>query len=146
MPIVYDFSPDMPPMPPAMPMMGAMAPQMAMPQMMAAPQMAAAPDAAAAPAADAADAGKKKEKKEEAAPAVEDVNTKKEVSVKMTAIEASTKIKVLKLVREVLSLGLKETKEFIESLPKVVKKGIPQEEADDLMKKFQEAGATMVKE
>ena len=141
---------DMPPMPPSMPppMMGAM-PQMAMPQM-AMPQMTAA---AAAPAADAAaaapaaeePAAKKKEKKEEA-PVVEDVNSKKEVTLKMTGFEDSTKIKVLKLVREVLSLGLKETKEFIESLPKVVKKGVDQAEADDLIGKFKEAGATVVKE
>jgi large subunit ribosomal protein L7/L12 len=51
------------------------------------------------------------------------------------------KIKVIKAVREVTSLGLTEAKSFVESAPKPVKEGIPRDEADAIAKKLQEAGA-----
>ena len=51
------------------------------------------------------------------------------------------KIKVIKAVREVTSLGLTEAKAFVESAPKPVKEGIPKDEADAIAKKLQEAGA-----
>jgi large subunit ribosomal protein L7/L12 len=51
------------------------------------------------------------------------------------------KIKVIKAVREVTSLGLTEAKAFVESAPKPVKQGIPKDEADAIAKKLQEAGA-----
>ena len=51
------------------------------------------------------------------------------------------KIKVIKAVREVTSLGLTEAKAFVESAPKAVKEGIPKDEADAIAKKLQEAGA-----
>jgi large subunit ribosomal protein L7/L12 len=51
------------------------------------------------------------------------------------------KIKVIKAVREVTSLGLTEAKAFVESAPKPVKEGIPRDEADAIAKKLQEAGA-----
>src|ERR1700760_4233696 len=51
------------------------------------------------------------------------------------------KIKVIKAVREVPSLGLTEAKAFVESAPKPVKEGIPRDEADAIAKKLQEAGA-----
>jgi large subunit ribosomal protein L7/L12 len=51
------------------------------------------------------------------------------------------KIKVIKAVREVTSLGLTEAKAFVESAPKPVKQGIPKDEADAVAKKLQEAGA-----
>ncbi|HXM75955.1 MAG TPA: 50S ribosomal protein L7/L12 [Thermoanaerobaculia bacterium] len=51
------------------------------------------------------------------------------------------KIKVIKAVREVTSLGLTEAKTFVESAPKPVKEGIPKDEADAIAKKLQEAGA-----
>ena len=51
------------------------------------------------------------------------------------------KIKVIKAVREVTSLGLTEAKAFVESAPKPVKQGIPRDEADAIAKKLSEAGA-----
>ena len=51
------------------------------------------------------------------------------------------KIKVIKAVREVTSLGLTEAKAFVESAPKPVKEGIAKDEADAIAKKLQEAGA-----
>ena len=51
------------------------------------------------------------------------------------------KIKVIKAVREVTSLGLTEAKAFVESAPKPVKEGIPRDEADAIAKKLQDAGA-----
>ena len=53
------------------------------------------------------------------------------------------KIQVIKAVREVTSLGLKEAKELVESAPKNVKEGVAQEEADEIKKKLEEAGATI---
>ena len=53
------------------------------------------------------------------------------------------KIKVIKVVREVTSLGLKEAKDLVESAPKPVKEGISKEEAETIKKKFEEVGATV---
>ena len=53
------------------------------------------------------------------------------------------KIQVIKAVREVTSLGLKEAKDLVDSAPKPIKEGIPKEEAEALKKKFTEAGATV---
>jgi len=51
------------------------------------------------------------------------------------------KINVIKVVREVTSLGLKEAKELVESAPAKVKEGVNKEEAEEIKKKFEEAGA-----
>jgi len=51
------------------------------------------------------------------------------------------KINVIKAVREVTSLGLKEAKDLVESAPKAVKEGIPKAEAEAIQKKFEEVGA-----
>ena len=51
------------------------------------------------------------------------------------------KIKVIKVVREVTSLGLKEAKDLVESAPKPIKEGVPKEEAEAIKKKFEEVGA-----
>jgi large subunit ribosomal protein L7/L12 len=60
----------------------------------------------------------------------------------VTLSEAGTdKIKVIKVVREVTSLGLKEAKDLVESAPKPIKEGVPKEEADAIKKKFEEVGA-----
>ncbi|MGI6384821.1 MAG: 50S ribosomal protein L7/L12 [bacterium] len=53
------------------------------------------------------------------------------------------KIPVLKVVREVTSLGLKEAKELVDNAPKPIKEGIKKEEADELKAKLEEAGATV---
>ena len=52
------------------------------------------------------------------------------------------KITVIKEIRAITGLGLKEAKEFVESAPKIVKEGCPKEEAEEIVKKLQEAGAS----
>lgn len=53
------------------------------------------------------------------------------------------KINVIKAVREVTSLGLKEAKDVVEGVPKTVKEGVPKEEAEAIQKKFADVGATV---
>ena len=68
------------------------------------------------------------------------VEEKTEFNVTLT--EAGTdKIKVIKVVREVTSLGLKEAKDLVESAPKPIKEGVPKDEADAIKKKFDDVGA-----
>ena len=55
----------------------------------------------------------------------------------------SEKIKVIKAVREVTSLGLKEAKDLVDGAPKTVKEGVTKEEAAEIKKKFEEQGATI---
>jgi len=75
-----------------------------------------------------------------AGPAAEAVEEKTEFDVELTAIGAK-KINVIKAIRELTSLGLKEAKELVESAPKVVKDGVTKEEAAEVKKKLEEAGA-----
>ncbi len=63
-----------------------------------------------------------------------------EFTVMLTEIGAK-KINVIKVVREVTSLGLKEAKDLVESAPSAVKEEIPKDEAEALQKKFEEVGA-----
>ena len=60
----------------------------------------------------------------------------------LTAV-GDKKINVIKAVREVTSLGLKEAKDLVEGAPKPVKEGVSKEEAESIKKKFEEAGATV---
>ena len=91
---------------------------------------AAAPVAVAAVAGAAAGA---------AAPAAEE---KTEFTVTMTAYPADKKVGVIKVIREITGLGLKEAKDMVEGAPSVVKEGVPKKDADDIKKKLEEAGAT----
>ncbi len=68
------------------------------------------------------------------------VEEKTEFSVILTAV-GEKKINVIKVVREVTSLGLKEAKDLVEAAPKAVKEGIPKDEAEGIRKKFEEVGA-----
>jgi len=88
---------------------------------------AAAPVAAAGGAAAAA------------APAAEE---KTEFTVVLNAAGAN-KINVIKVVREVTSLGLKEAKDLVDAAPKPVKEGVSKDEAETIRKKFADAGATV---
>jgi large subunit ribosomal protein L7/L12 len=74
-----------------------------------------------------------------AAPAAEE---KTEFSVVLQAAGAN-KINVIKVVREVTSLGLKEAKDLVDSAPKPVKEGVSKDEAETIRKKFADAGATV---
>ncbi|HET9742280.1 MAG TPA: 50S ribosomal protein L7/L12 [Terriglobales bacterium] len=73
-----------------------------------------------------------------AAPAEE----KTEFTVVLTAVGAN-KINVIKAVREVTSLGLKEAKDLVDGAPKPIKEGVNKEEAENIKKKFTDAGATV---
>ncbi|HXJ96171.1 MAG TPA: 50S ribosomal protein L7/L12 [Terriglobia bacterium] len=77
-----------------------------------------------------------------AAPAAAPAEEKTEFSVVLTAVGAN-KINVIKAVREVTSLGLKEAKDLVEAAPKAIKEGVNKEEAETIKKKFTEAGATV---
>ncbi len=85
----------------------------------AGPAMAGAPAAAAAPA----------------------VEEKTEFDVILAAVDPAKKINVIKVVRELTSLGLKEAKDLVEGAPKPIKEGVSKEEAEAVKKKLEEAGA-----
>src|SRR6478736_8006448 len=74
-----------------------------------------------------------------AAPAAEE---KTEFTVVLTAAGAN-KINVIKAVREVTSLGLKEAKDLVDGAPKPIKEGVSKDEAEAIKKKFTDAGATV---
>ncbi len=90
---------------------------------------AAAAVAVAAPGAGAA----------AAAPAAE---AQTEFTVVLTGVGAN-KINVIKVVREITALGLKEAKDLVDGAPKTVKEGVSKEEAESMKKKFVDAGATV---
>ena len=93
--------------------------------------VSAAAAAAAAPAAGGA----------AAAPVVEE---KDEFDVILTGLaDPSKKIGVIKVVREITNLGLKEAKDLVEGAPKAVKEAAPKDEAEALRKKLTDAGATV---
>ncbi len=75
----------------------------------------------------------------ESAPAVEE---KTEFDVILSAF-GDKKIQVIKAVREIAGLGLKESKELVEGAPKPVKEGVSKDEAEDIKKKLEDAGATV---
>ena len=68
------------------------------------------------------------------------VEEKTEFNVNLVEVGAD-KIKVIKAVREVTSLGLKEAKDLVESAPKPLKEGVNKEEAEAIRKKFEDVGA-----
>ena len=88
--------------------------------------------AAAAPVMMAAAAG--------AGPAVAEEKTEFTVILKDVG---ANKINVIKAVREVTSLGLKEAKDLVDGAPKAVKEGVSKDEAENIKKKFTDAGATV---
>ena len=73
-----------------------------------------------------------------AAPAVEE---KTEFDVVLTGFDAAAKIKVIKVVREITGLGLAEAKAAVEGAPKAMKEAVSKDEAEELKKKLEEAGA-----
>ncbi len=85
---------------------------------------------AAAMAAPAAGAG-----------AAEAAVEKTDFDVVLAGFDAAAKIKVIKVVREITGLGLGEAKAFVEAAPKAVKEAVSKDEAEELKKKLEEAGA-----
>ena len=74
--------------------------------------------------------------------AAEAVEEKTEFDVELTSFGAQ-KIKVIKVVREITGLGLKEAKEAVEGAPKVIKEAVSKEEAEQIKAKLEEQGATV---
>ena len=68
---------------------------------------------------------------------------KDEFNVVLTAVDAAKKISVIKVVREITGLGLKEAKDLVEGAPKAVKENVVKAEAEELKKKITEAGGTV---
>ena len=85
----------------------------------AAPTAAAGPAAAAAPVAEA----------------------KTEFAVHMTAVDPAKKVNVIKVVREITGLGLKEAKDLVEGAPQTVKDGVSKADSEAMKKKLEEGGA-----
>lgn len=77
-----------------------------------------------------------------AAGAAAPVEEQTEFTVVLTGAGAN-KINVIKVVREVTSLGLKEAKDLVDGAPKTIKEGVSKEEAENIKKKFTDAGATV---
>ena len=80
-----------------------------------------------------------------AAPAAGDAaapEAKSEFDVELTSV-GEKKINVIKVIREITSLGLKEAKELADGAPSVIKEGVAKEEADQFKAKLEEAGATV---
>ena len=77
-----------------------------------------------------------------AAGAAAPVEEQTEFSVVLTAVGAN-KINVIKAVREVTSLGLKEAKDLVDGAPKAIKEAVSKDEAETIKKKFTDAGATV---
>ena len=67
---------------------------------------------------------------------------KTEFDVELTSV-GDQKIKVIKVVRELTGLGLKEAKEVVDNAPKMIKEGLPKEEAEAAKAKLEEVGATI---
>jgi large subunit ribosomal protein L7/L12 len=78
-----------------------------------------------------------------AAPAAPVEEAKSILSVKLVSYAADKRVGVIKEIRGILGLGLKESKELVESVPKVVKRGLPREEAEELKKKLEAAGGVV---
>jgi large subunit ribosomal protein L7/L12 len=73
--------------------------------------------------------------------AAEAAEEKTEFDVILEEVPADKKIAILKVVRTITGLGLKEAKEMVESTPKALKEGVPKADADDTKAKLEEAGA-----
>ena len=75
------------------------------------------------------------------AAAAEAVEEKTEFDVILAGFDAAAKIKVIKVVREITGLGLAEAKAVVEGAPKTLKEAVSKDEAEELKKKLEEAGA-----
>nr|YP_010338209.1 ribosomal protein L12 [Erythrolobus coxiae]UNJ17794.1 ribosomal protein L12 [Erythrolobus coxiae] len=73
----------------------------------------------------------------------ESVEEKTEFDIVLESLPADKKIAVLKVVRTITGLGLKEAKELVESAPKLIKEGASKDDADAIKKQLEDAGATV---
>lgn len=102
---------------------------MGVPMMMAQGAPSGSASTAAAAGAQSASTEKKEEKKE-----------KTEFSLKLDSFNAADKLKVIKEIRAITGLGLKESKDLVEGAPKVVKEGVSKEDAEKFKKQIEDAG------
>ena len=72
---------------------------------------------------------------------LEDVVKKTSFDVILTEVPAEKKISILKAIRNLTGLGLKESKDIVDNVPKVVKEGVTKEESDNIKKELETAGA-----
>ena len=77
-----------------------------------------------------------------AGPVAEAAEEKSEFNIEVTSV-GDKKINVIKVIREITSLGLKEAKEMADSAPSIVKESAAKEEAEEIKKKLEDAGATV---
>ena len=96
---------------------------------------------AAAPAA--AQAAPSAVEEEEAAPAAQE---KTLFNLKLTAFDAASKPKIIKEIKQMLGLSLVDSKKFVESAPKMMREGVPKEEAEKIMETLKAVGGTVVME
>nr|YP_010336525.1 ribosomal protein L12 [Rhodospora sordida]UNJ14931.1 ribosomal protein L12 [Rhodospora sordida] len=73
----------------------------------------------------------------------EEVEEKTEFDVVLQEVPAAKKIAILKVVRSITGLGLKEAKDLVEAAPKTIKEGVSREDAEDTKKKLEDAGAVI---
>nr|BED43156.1 ribosomal protein L12 [Pyropia sp. Myanmar_A]BED43353.1 ribosomal protein L12 [Pyropia sp. Myanmar_B]BED43550.1 ribosomal protein L12 [Pyropia sp. Myanmar_C] len=78
------------------------------------------------------------------APAVAEVEEKTEFDILLEEVPAPKKISVLKVVRSLTGLGLKEAKDLVESTPKVLKEGASKDDAEAMKKQLEDAGAKVI--
>ena len=78
-----------------------------------------------------------------AAPAAAAAEEKTEFDVILASFDAAKKVAVIKVVREITGLGLKESKDIVDGAPKAVKEGVSKDEAAQIKAAFEEAGATV---
>lgn len=78
-----------------------------------------------------------------AAAPVEEVEEKTAFDLVLDAVPADKKIAILKVVREITGLGLKDAKDLVEAAPKTVKEGMPKPDAETAKKQLEDAGATV---
>ena len=96
---------------------------------------------AAAPVA--AQAAPSAVEEEEAAPAAQE---KTLFNLKLTAFDAASKPKIIKEIKQMLGLSLVDSKKFVESAPKMMREGVPKEEAEKIMETLKAVGGTVVME
>ena len=75
------------------------------------------------------------------APVAEEVEEKTTFDVTLTEVPSDKKISILKVVRSVTALGLKESKEIVDNVPRIIKVGITKAESESIKKEFETAGA-----
>lgn len=78
------------------------------------------------------------------AAAAEAVEEKASFDITLSEVPADKKIAVLKIVRTITGLGLKESKDIVDNVPKVLKEGVTKEESDKIKKELEDAGAKVV--